>query len=527
MYKVFLADDEIVVREGILSNFPWEQTDFVLVGEAPDGEMALSMLQDMKPDILITDIRMPFMDGLELCRTVSATMPWMYIVILSGYDDFAYAREAISLGVKEYLLKPVSGQELLQVLNHLADCIREDKRQQANMRTYRDQAASSGQLLKQRLIVDLLSGAPEQEVMDSARVLQMSLTARRYLTMVVDLGPDPISAEDTRSAESLLCRLAESSGGTVCMGQVQGRFVMLVMGDDDADLEERTYGLAQAVRYDVERNTELKPLMAIGTMVRTLRDTPRSYADACALLHTLRTSETVNRDRRIVGVLDIATTESLALANVRVPPIFEKLRNAALAEVDGILSEYISSIGLTAAQSRMMINYIFVDIALSASRIIRDCGGEPEKIIPSAFPPDGKSAVATTLDEALGMARELVQAAIIFRDDQGSARYGMVIRKAKAYIDEQYANPDVTLHDVAGCVALSNNHFCTVFSQETGVTFTEYLTAVRLAKAKQLLRDQQMRTSDVAFAVGYNDPHYFSYLFRKNTGLSPRDYRKA
>ena len=128
MYKVFLVDDEIVVREGIRSNFPWEQTDFMLAGEAPDGEMALSMLQDIKPDILITDIRMPFMDGLELCRAVSATMPWMYIVILSGYDDFAYAREAISLGVKEYLLKPVSGQELLQVLNHLADSIREDKR---------------------------------------------------------------------------------------------------------------------------------------------------------------------------------------------------------------------------------------------------------------------------------------------------------------------------------------------------------------------------------------------------------------
>ena len=99
MYKVFLVDDEIVVREGIRSNFPWEETQFVLAGEAPDGEIALSMLQDVKPDILITDIRMPFMDGLELCRQVSRTMPWVYIVILSGYDDFAYAREAISLGV--------------------------------------------------------------------------------------------------------------------------------------------------------------------------------------------------------------------------------------------------------------------------------------------------------------------------------------------------------------------------------------------------------------------------------------------
>lgn len=527
MYKVFLADDEIVVREGIRSNFPWEQTDFVLAGEAPDGEIALSMLQDIKPDILITDIRMPFLDGLELCRAVSAAMPWMYIVILSGYDDFAYAREAISLGVKEYLLKPVSGQELLQVLNHIADCIREDKRRQANLRTYRDQLASSGQLLKERLLGDLIAGVDETEVIERARALQMSLVARRYLTMVIGPGRDAVSAEETRAAESLLCRLAESSGGTVCLCQAQGRFVMLVMGDDDNDIEERTYGLAQAVKFDVERNTELKPLIAIGTTVRELGDVPHSYADACALLRTLNEAESLNRDRRIVGVLDIAPQDSLSLVNVKVPPIFEKLRNANSAQVDTILSEYIHSIGQTAAQSKLMINYIFVDIVLSASRIIRDCGGEPQEIIPSAFQSDGQSAVASTLEEAMAMARELLKTALAYRDEQGSARYGVVIRKAKAFIDEQYSNPDLTLRDVAGHVALSNNHFCTVFSQETGVTFTEYLTSARMGKARQLLRDKQMRTSDVAFAVGYNDPHYFSYLFKKNEGVSPRDYRKG
>ena len=143
MYKVFLVDDEIVVREGIRSNFPWEETDFMLAGEAPDGEIALSMLQDVKPDILITDIRMPFMDGLELCRQVSRTMPWVYIIILSGYDDFTYARGAISLGVIEYLLKPVSGQELRGVLDRIALRIEEDKHRQASLLAYREQMAAS------------------------------------------------------------------------------------------------------------------------------------------------------------------------------------------------------------------------------------------------------------------------------------------------------------------------------------------------------------------------------------------------
>ncbi len=526
MYKVFLADDEIVVREGIRNNFPWEETDFQLVGEASDGEMALSMLQDIKPDILITDIRMPFMDGLALCRALSATMPWMYIIIISGHDDFTYAKEAISIGVKEYLLKPVSVQELKQVLKRIAEGIRAEKQQQANLRIYRDQLASSSELLKQKLLSDLISGVPEAEIMKRARALQTGLTAKRYLVMVIEPEQEAAHAEDLRSAESVICRLANNSGGTVYMCQMQGRFVLLIMGDDDADVEERTYGLAQSVKYDIERNTTLKPLVMIGTTVNSLHDAPVSYQDACALLATMHESREGNRDRRILGVLDIAPAESLSLMDVKIPRIYERLRHANRADIDDILSEFISELGESAAKSKLLINYLFVDIVLAASRIVRDCGGVPHEVIPAAFQAEGKTAVTVGVDDTLALAKDVVTKALEFRDEQGSERYGVVLRKAKAFIGERYMNPELTLRQVANEVALSNNHFCTIFSQETGVTFTEYITTLRIEKAKELLRDKQMRTSDVAASIGYNDPHYFSYLFKKYTEMSPRDFRK-
>ena len=118
--KVFLADDEIVIREGIRESFPWEETPYVLVGEAPDGEMALPMIRDTNPDIVITDIKMPFMDGIELCRTLRAQMPWIGIIVLSGYDEFEYARQCIQLGVREYLLKPINAEELKSVLDKVS-----------------------------------------------------------------------------------------------------------------------------------------------------------------------------------------------------------------------------------------------------------------------------------------------------------------------------------------------------------------------------------------------------------------------
>ena len=117
--KVFLVDDEIAIRENLRNSFPWEENGFQLVGEAPDGEMAMPMIRDLNPDILLTDIRMPFMDGMALCAEVKRVLPWIGVVILSGYDDFSYARQAISLGVKEYLLKPITADELGQALRRV------------------------------------------------------------------------------------------------------------------------------------------------------------------------------------------------------------------------------------------------------------------------------------------------------------------------------------------------------------------------------------------------------------------------
>ena len=522
MYKVFLVDDEIVVREGIRSNFPWENSDFELVGEAPDGEIALSMLQDIRPDILITDIRMPFMDGLELCRAVSATMPWLYIVILSGYDDFAYAQEAISLGVKEYLLKPVSGEELLQVLNRIGDRISEDKRRQASMRSFKDQIASSSQLLREKLLSDLLCGADANDILSRARALQMSLVARQYLCMLVDPARDHAEGEEMNAMQRLLCRLADSSGGAALVCSMHDFFAMIVMGDDAHDLEERTYGLAQAVQYDVEKNTSFHPLLAIGPAVTQLNQLTDSFVRAREIL---RRRALRSAGPRIVDTQEDHEIHSLPLADLKALPIYEQLKLAKQDDAGELLDKYVESFGETAAQSKLMANYILVDVVLAASRIIREGGGEPQQVIPDALSLQGLEN-ARSLDEALSIARDALKRALAFRDDHDDTRYSRVIRQAKAYIGEHFKNPDLTLHDVADYVALSNNHFCTVFSQETGVTFTEYITNVRIEKAMELLRDSALRTSDVAFQVGYNDPHYFSYLFKKTVGVTPRDYRR-
>jgi len=516
MYKVFLADDEIVVREGIRSSFPWDDTEFTLAGEAPDGEIAMNMIQDIKPDVLITDIRMPFMDGLELCRALMPTMPWMHVIIISGYDDFAYAKEAMSLGVREYLLKPISGQELLEALRRMADLIEEEKRRQADLFAYRRQRDSYASIQREQQVQSLLQGIP-----GLSPASLPGLSSGCYLAMVLKIqssAPDPDTLLQVRQS---LEHLADSSGSRAWLCAVKEGFAFLAQGAEESALEEWAYGLAQAAQYETLRNTGLQMQVAIGTTVKRIQDIPLSCANARSVLEKLSARR---KESCIMSMQDLMDAQNFSPVNLDIAPISELLRHAGVEDVDSILDSYINSLGDT-LQSTLVANYVVADIMLAACRMVREAGGAPEKIIPQAMH-HLSADLPAQLETMLPIAQDILKKAVCYRDTQGPGRYSTLIRKAKEYIMQNYANPDVTLRDVASHVALSNNHFCTVFSQEMGATFTEYLTATRMNRAKELLVTTTLRTGDIAQEVGYNDPHYFSYLFKKHVGLTPRDFRR-
>ena len=209
--KVFLVDDEIVIREGIRESFPWEDTPYTLVGEAPDGEMALPMIRDTNPDIVITDIKMPFMDGLELCRVLRMQMPWVGIIVLSGYDEFEYARQCINLGVREYLLKPINATDLKEVLDKVSKQITEERKQLEHASSLRARMGNDGKFVKEKLLGSLFTDEAMEEdaegVLKQLASMGCPLPAPFYT--VIDAAFNP-----TTTGQESISILTDSSNGT-------------------------------------------------------------------------------------------------------------------------------------------------------------------------------------------------------------------------------------------------------------------------------------------------------------------------
>ena len=525
LLKVFLVDDEIATREGIRSSFPWDEEHYTLVGEAPDGEIALPMIADEKPDVVITDIRMPFMDGLALSRAIRRTMPWIHIVILSGYSDFEYAKQAISLGVEEYLLKPVTVKELRAVLDQILEKIQAERKSRSEEQRIRQQVASGMRFVQDKLLGSLLSSPISER--DAARSraqmenLGIHVTAPIY--NVLDIRYSYGKTPDQERGLTLLEPLSESSSGQILMCSSPHGANALVMGQNRSDLEEDCYTFAFSAVYTLEQDGAEDVLVCIGEPCSSLDQVYESMCTARHVRHMVEARGEEGR-RKIVGVGEVEDTP-MALSSLDIQPLYEQLQYIRPEDFPEVFQDYVISLRQADMHTGASEDYRRMEAVLTASRIIREAGGDPGEEL--NFSEYDKMIEAGGNDVIPKAARHLLQKALAFRNRTSPIHGNRAVLNACRYLAQNFTNPNLMLQDAAKAAGMSNSRFSTVFAQEMGATFTEYLTGLRMGKARELLRATSLRSSEISSQVGYSDRHYFSYLFKKNTGMTPSEYREA
>jgi two-component system, response regulator YesN len=519
-YKVVFVEDEIVTREGIRDNVDWRANGYEFCGEAPDGEMALPLLQTTAPDVLITDIKMPFMDGLQLCKIVRQRMPWIKIVILSGHDEFEYAQQAIKLGVTEYLLKPVTVHDLNNVLQRVAAQLDKDRKDQADLEKLKDQVNENRAVLQERLLLKLVVGAVSlAEAIEKSAPLGMDLVARYYLVVVlkVELADrsEQFDYDEYERVQRLVGNLVGRNPDVFLLRKDWQELLLIIKGDTPEYLEEERDILVDVMKREVHQ-TKYRLVIGIGTPKNRITDIYQSFVEA---LVSLQTSVDENRHGPN-GAID--KTELLRVDRTAVE---DYLRSGVREDFDRFFDAFMRPVGDSAFRSYLIKDYIFVDVVLAAAKFVNELNGDIDQLIPELNTIETVLADIITVEQLREQVRKILLGALTFRDGERSGQYTGMILQARKYIEHHYMDPDLSLNQVAVQVNLSPSHFSVVFGQETGTTFKEYLTEVRIKRAKELLRMTPMRATEITYQVGYSDPHYFSHVFRKQTGLSPTEFR--
>lgn len=539
MLRTFLAEDEIVVRENIKKMVPWEQYGFELVGEASDGEMALPLIRKLKPDLLITDIKMPFMDGLTLCRMVRKELPHIKIVILSGYDDFNYAKEAINIGVEDYLLKPITKNAFLERLREIRSRYEHEKSQKEYYEQFHREIQEYEKNSSRDFFEGLISGTMDAgEIYGRADKLGLDIVSEAYniLLFTLDSGNAPVGQSETyseweaRAREKIEALFVDHPYALLFRSNIFSYGVLVKeQRDRPGENTQVCVDSIRAILEDSPRSQEW--FIAAGEPVERLSNVKQSYHTASKTFarrylydgHILAYSElnTENREKengeKYLKKVDV---------NALDPVIIQKFLSSGLLEETGsFIRDYFRAIGREPMASMVFRSYVILNVRFSVLSFLKKLGYDT-KLFEEGDTEDALEKGGKSMEAAMDYAEDMLRRAISIRDENSGNKNRSILESSIGYIRDHYMDENMSLNTVAQVANISANHFSAMFSQNVGQTFIEYLTFIRMEHAKELLRCTGKRSSEIAEEVGYKDAHYFSYLFKKTQGMTPSDYRK-
>ena len=528
--KVFICEDESIVREGLRDMIPWEKYGFEFVGDAPDGEMALPMIRELKPDVLITDITMPFMDGLALSKVVISELPDIKIVIISGYSDFEYARQAIELGVEQYLLKPVTKADMIKALEGIRQKIVDENEQKKYLGKYEQEFKKFERFSHRAFFEKLVEGSLSvQEIYEEANNLHLNLSANGYNLVIFtirDVQQSGYTDEAANVTEGLLNHFMQYPDFIIFRCNLLS-YAVLIKGDQD-HLPQLCDKCVDMIRQHCEESTA--PLdwnVAVGVPTNRLSGLSKCYADANRAFayrymfpdRHIFTPELLKSEQYAPTAMQIDAMDAMKLD----PMIIRNfVTTGTLDEVEAFTAEYLGN--LNGAEDTIMFRYyLLVSIRVNVEMALRDIGIEANDAAKSLPTVD----MNTGADDVSKFLIDILTTAIRVRDEEALKRSSDIIDSALKYIDKNYMDENISLDSVAVASNISANYLCALFSQKVGLSFVEYITKKRMAKARQLLKNTSKRSGEIALEIGYKDPRYFSFVFKKKHGCTPSQYRNG
>ena len=535
MYKILLVDDEILVRDAIRENIDWKGLDCELVGDCENGRQAAEFVENNEVDIVLTDICMPYMDGMELSEFLHDNYPDILIVIFSGFGEFEYAKKAIRYNVSEYMLKPVTAMELTKVIRKMKEKLDSRRKEQRKMESLTQTSKDyhrNVDVIRSKALETLVNCTRDVQIsLQELQKLGISFECSSFRVAVFDMDTysELYQVDMNKQQESALMSFVLFNVSNEIVGREKAgiayqegsnRICVIFTGNRSREFAEKIHGICHEIQEKVKEVIGIETSIGIGSWVRSPQELIYSY----------------NLARKAIGYRYLLGGNLLFDMEEKKTDNSINLIKELETLTDGIKAGNRQQVTETLDQIEEKIKGALVEksyVCIYLQQVIRAIGNtcqslsdEPEKIMTQRE----KLLKAVSQAKSFEKAAELVKeyAGNVFDSLQelnssSSQRQGIL---AMDYIQNNYMDPNLSLNSICSYLNISTSYFSTIFKEMTGETFIEVLTRTRMEKAKELLENTTMKNYEIAEKVGFSDSHYFGISFKKITGKTPTEYAR-
>ncbi len=531
-------DDEPILRQGIVNKVRKSGIPIDIVGEAGDGITALELIRKEAPDIIMTDIRMPGMDGIEFIEHAQRIKAQLHFIVISGYSDFDYAKRAIRLGVFDYLLKPVEDDQLKDSLSQIINKIEQGRKSADEMISLRNETNLNRETLRQQYMTRMIQQADHPDIRSVERDEQLSRIAgkyRNFLAVVLVLEPIQLPHYSFRAGdenliwfavENVMSERMESTGreGILFQHSLHEHERVYLLGIESLNENVVVQAWLQEVRNGLQNYLKLQVTIAIGTIVDQIEQMPLSYRQAKLAL----------RNKMIHGTGQIYEYESLQkrsaergvlLTDEDESKLFYWLNEYNAIALQSWIEHRIQSLAQSSSATYMQLEWLCVDLYLLFRKYLLANTSETEWIIGEMDDLLLWLQQLSAWKDAVNQMQRIAANIVGYLSQSSASSNKDLMEEVKLYMDTHFAS-SMTLQSISERFYIHPNYFSRRFKEKQGQSFIDYLTAIRMKKAMDWIRETDLQVQQIANKVGFEDASYFTSVFRKFYGHTPKQYRE-
>ncbi|ROR27205.1 two-component system response regulator YesN [Mobilisporobacter senegalensis] len=520
--RVLLVDDEKLERVLIRKGYPWEENGFEIIGEASSGEEALEFFDIKEPDIVLTDINMPFMDGLVLTEKIRQRSEKCRVVIITGYREFDYARRACQLGVKDFILKPVNINEIATIIENIKEELKLEEGHHEEYKKLKETAAENQDIVIESFLQRLVENRIEEEV--AKYKLSMydfeDLQKRCICINISPLVKDKANEEETLEySKKILQMIQDKYKQSVSFIHYLCNIILYLYGDE----ADHGYDIAKEIKDRINNEIKIDVDMGISLIENGFHGIAKAYRQS---VKAISASVIIGRNCCITykeyaeikkddgGKIDINWKD------------FEfNVENCLEAKVEEYINEYTNVIKNAGVTDTGYLKLMAMNMLSKAATVLTKHGKSLGQLVGEEYLYEEVSKIETVSEMNLCL-KKIIKPILEYSDSMRTRKSNKLIDQALEYIEKHLYEQTLTLKTIAGKVFVNESYLSRIFKQEMGESLIEYITRKRIEQSIILLNTTDLKAYEIAEQIGISDPHYFSICFKKQVGVTIKEYKK-